>query len=299
MFSNTPPPRTSLFFPPVSGAWDCQRPGITNKDQGKGSTWVPWLPCFPFPCHRLPFLTQQQVQRCYFCCWYTYSSPSCCSLCISPDSSVGFPDTITTYLDSLCIPPCHLSVVPSLVLHFHVWVLSEVPSSSIQASCYLCMISHWSGWPNPELAGDYSWKLTNSPGSLFLPGSSSLWFIQAGTWRGQSVLLKPRVVILLFALFFPQDLEFLLMVTATKAALALLTSLHCLKDQVEQVSSLAPWSLVSGTAFIHAEISWIACTLSKDTRVDKVDPLRIRACTHKASSSYLKNAFTTSWSGCL
>lgn len=199
MFSNTPPPRTSLFFPPVSGAWDCQRPGITNKDQGKGSTWVPWLPCFPFPCHGLPFPTQQQVQRCYFCCWYTYSSPSCCSLCISPDSSVGFPDTITTYLDSLCIPPCHLSVVPSLVLHFHVWVLSEVPSSSIQASCYLCMISHWSGWPNPELAGDYSWKLTNSPGSLFLPGSSSLWFIQAGTWRGQSVLLKPRVVILLLS----------------------------------------------------------------------------------------------------
>lgn len=224
MFPNPPPPRTSLSFPPVSGAWDSQRPGITSKDQGKGSTWVPWLPCLLFPCHHLPFPTQQQDQRCYFCCWYTCSSPSCCPLYLSLDSTAGSPDTITAYLDSLCILLCHLFLVPSLVLHFHVWVLLAVPSSSMQAFCCLCMISCWSGWPNPELAGDDSWKLTNSPGSLFLPGSSSLWFTQAGTWRGQSVLLKSRVVILLFVLFFPQDLEFPLMVMATKTALKFLTS---------------------------------------------------------------------------
>lgn len=55
-------------------------------------------------------------------------------------------------------------------------------------------------WTIPENGGDHAWRSTRSPGPLSSPVLSPMGFLQADPWRGQSLLLKPRMMILILIL---------------------------------------------------------------------------------------------------
>lgn len=65
---------------------------------------------------------------------------------------------------------------------FHIWVLSGVPCSYTQASCWSCL-SSCSGWTFTELGRGDPWKPIICPGPLFNPGPYLLGSLQAGPSR--------------------------------------------------------------------------------------------------------------------
>lgn len=95
----------------------------------------------------------------------------------------GFLNTVTAYLDSVCIPLGSLDPSSTCMLPFYVWGFAYLfihtgPLLPLFDFLHMGMDQSWSGNP---------WKSTSCPRPIFPPESSSMGFFQVHHWTGQSL----------------------------------------------------------------------------------------------------------------